>query len=90
MCEDQGMAIVPWAALGGGELVTAEERKQREKGEQDPGARKPRYSTSEGEIKICEALEQIAKTKSTTLRAVVRTKTLHYLIVIVQYSRNND
>ncbi|KAK5275109.1 hypothetical protein LTR40_013627, partial [Exophiala xenobiotica] len=37
MCEDQGMAIVSWASLGGGALLTAEQRK---KNEQDPDARK--------------------------------------------------
>ncbi|RYO96016.1 hypothetical protein DL764_007553 [Monosporascus ibericus] len=37
MCEDQGMAIVSWASLGGGQLNTAE---QRRKMEQDPDAPK--------------------------------------------------
>lgn len=85
------MAIVPWAALGGGALVTAEERKQNEKGK-EPGARKSRYSASEGEIKICEALEKIAKTKSTTLRTIVRTshKSLRYLKAALQYSLTRD
>jgi hypothetical protein len=68
MCEDQGMAIVPWAALGGGQLMSAEQRKQKE---QDPGARKGRYSLSENDLKVCEVLEQIAETKSTTLQATV-------------------
>ncbi|RSL57425.1 hypothetical protein CEP53_006473 [Fusarium sp. AF-6] len=35
MCEDQGMAIVPWAALGSGQLLSAEQRREREN---DPDA----------------------------------------------------
>ena len=30
MCEDQGMAIVLWAVLGGDQLLLAEQRKQKE------------------------------------------------------------
>ena len=32
MCEDQGMAVVPWGALGSGSLLTAEQRKERDNG----------------------------------------------------------
>lgn len=67
MCEDQGMAIVPWAALGGGQLMTSEQRRQKA---HQPGAR-PDRGVGENDAKVCEALEQIAKTKSTTLQAVV-------------------
>ncbi|EON63922.1 hypothetical protein W97_03150 [Coniosporium apollinis CBS 100218] len=73
MCEDQGLAIVPWAALGGGQLMSAEQRKQKE---QDPGARKPRGLT-ENDVKISEVLEQIARTKSTTLQAVALAYLFH-------------
>lgn len=67
MCEDQGMAIVPWAALGGGQLISSEQRKQQE---QDPEARK-RNTANENDLKVCEVLEQVAKNKSTTLQAAV-------------------
>ena len=67
MCEDQGMAIVPWAALGGGQLISHEQRKQQE---QDPGARK-RDLANENDLKVSEVLGQIAKSKSTTLQAAV-------------------
>jgi aryl-alcohol dehydrogenase-like predicted oxidoreductase len=67
MCEDQGMAIVPWAALGGGQLLTAEQREQRKN---DPDARQG-YGESEKDLKVSAALEDIAKTKGTTLQAVV-------------------
>ncbi len=68
MGEDQGMAIVPWAALGGGQLMSAEQWKQKEQ-DQNPGARNTRYSLSENDIMVCDALEQIAKSKSTTFQA---------------------
>lgn len=67
MCEDQGMAIVPWASLGGGQLQSAEQRQQKEK---EHGARKARYPNP-NDIKVSEALEKIAATKRTTLQAVV-------------------
>lgn len=67
MCEDQGMAIVPWAALGGGQLMTADQRTQKE---QSPGARKG-YGHREADIKVSEALQKIAKDKATSLQAVV-------------------
>jgi aryl-alcohol dehydrogenase-like predicted oxidoreductase len=68
MCEDQGMAIVPWASLGGGQLMTAE---QREHAAKDPDARQG-YGVSDKDAKVSDALEKIAKSKSTTLQAVVR------------------
>ena len=67
MCEDQGMAIVPWAALGGGQLLTAEQRKSRN---ETPNSRKA-MPLSESDIKVCEELEKIAKSKRSTLQAVV-------------------
>lgn len=75
MCEDQGMAIVPWAALGGGQLMSSEERKQKES---DADARK-RYGVSENNIKVCNVLEKIADSKSCTLQAVVR---LHAALIV--------
>ena len=68
MCEDQGMAIVPWASLGGGQLMTGE---QREKAANDADARQG-YGVSEKDANVSAALEGIAKTKNSTLQAVVR------------------
>ncbi|EXJ74991.1 uncharacterized protein A1O5_01687 [Cladophialophora psammophila CBS 110553] len=67
MCEDQGMAIVPWAALGGGQLMSAEQRKQKE---QDPDARQG-YTFREADIKVSEVLEKLAEDKSTTPQAAL-------------------
>jgi aryl-alcohol dehydrogenase-like predicted oxidoreductase len=67
MCEDQGMAIVSWAALGGGQLMSAEQRQQKEK---EAGERKARYPNP-NDIKVSEAMEKIATSKKTTLQAIV-------------------
>ncbi|CAG7558756.1 unnamed protein product [Fusarium equiseti] len=65
MCEDQGMAVVPWGALGSGSLLTAEQRKDRE---DDPDA--PHIEASETAIRTSGALEAIAARKGTTLQAI--------------------
>jgi aryl-alcohol dehydrogenase-like predicted oxidoreductase len=70
MCEDQGMAIVSWASLGGGQLIAAEQRKKLE---EDPNAGKGYYSASEDDIKVCNVLEDLAKAKSATLQDIVST-----------------
>ncbi|THW09240.1 Aldo/keto reductase [Aureobasidium pullulans] len=66
MCEDEGLAIVPWAALGQGQLLTKAQRKERAN---DPDARQG-YHGNEQTIKISAACEEIAKLKNTTLQAV--------------------
>lgn len=66
MCEDQGMAVVPWAALGGGQLMTAEQREQKAR---DPDARGG-YGASQADIRVSEVLEHISKRQGTTLQAV--------------------
>lgn len=75
MCEDQGMAVIPWGALGSGSLLTAEQRKEREN---DPDA--PDIKPSETALRTSEALEKIAVRKGTTLQAIVS----H--IAVVSYS----
>lgn len=72
MCEDQGMAIVPWAALGGGQLLSSE---QREKADADSKARGPVYDASEDDEAVCDAIEKIAKDKGCSFQAI----TLAYL-----------
>jgi aryl-alcohol dehydrogenase-like predicted oxidoreductase len=68
MCEDQGMAIVSWASLGGGQLVAAEQRQRLGK---DPKAGKGFYSASEDDIKVCDVLERLAKAKNATFQDIV-------------------
>lgn len=66
MCQDEGLAIVPWAALGGGALLTKE---QRQKIEGDPKARK--ISADENNVRVSEVLEQLATNHKSTLQSVV-------------------
>lgn len=65
MCRDQGMGIAPWAPLVQGKFKTAEARGTGESG----SARAS--NMSENDIKISEALEEIAKKKNTNLHAIV-------------------
>ena len=67
MCEDQGMGIVSWASLGGGQLTTAD---QRRKIEQDPDA--PRgYGYNEFDVPVSQAIEKLAGNKKVTFHQVV-------------------
>ncbi|TQN65467.1 putative sterigmatocystin biosynthesis dehydrogenase stcV, partial [Colletotrichum shisoi] len=65
MCEDQGMAVVSWASLGGGQLLTSE---QGEKLEKDPDARPNAYGNTP--IALRNTLESLAKKKGTSLQAI--------------------
>ena len=67
MCEDQGMAIIPWAALGGGQLISSQ---QREENRGKEGARPTRYDASEHEVAICEAIEKIMNARKVSFQAV--------------------
>lgn len=67
MCESEGMGVVPWGALGSGNLLSSEQREEREKTE---GARKLR-PLKERDVRISEVVERIAREKGTTFQAVV-------------------
>ena len=69
MCEDQGMAIVSWASLGGGNLASAEQRK---KAAEDPNAPKDYYPFTEDDLAVCNAIEEIASNRGTAFQAIVR------------------
>ncbi|KAK4495127.1 hypothetical protein PRZ48_013454 [Zasmidium cellare] len=73
MCQDQGMAVMPWAALGGGQLLSAE---QREKLKDDEMVAGRQAKIEEKNIKVSNALERLANEKNTTLQAIA----LAYLI----------
>ncbi|PSN66877.1 Aldo/keto reductase [Corynespora cassiicola Philippines] len=72
MCEDQGMAIVSWASLGGGMLTTAE---QRRKNAEDPNAPKFPYGDNKEDIQVSEVIERLADKKKVSFQAL----TLAYL-----------
>ena len=68
MCRDQGMALVPWEALGAGAFLSKEQRQAKLGGRQ--------YGPPPEEaIKVSEKLEEIANKKKTTVQAVVRYRT---------------
>lgn len=80
MCEDQGMAIVSWASLGGGQLMSAQEREAKVK---DPDVHKG-YGFREADIKVSTALEKVAQSKKTTTQAVVSTYSYIVSLIIVR------
>lgn len=67
MCEDQGMAIVSWASLGGGVLTTKE---QRQKMADDPDAPKG-YGDNPFDVAVSEVIEDLARSKSATFQDIV-------------------
>ncbi|BCS19335.1 uncharacterized protein APUU_12163A [Aspergillus puulaauensis] len=83
MCEDQGMAIVPWAALGGGLLLSSQQRRERE---EKLAGQKSFYELDVHEISVSDALEKVAVTKETTVQAIALAYLFHqstYVIPIV-------
>ncbi|KAM6511117.1 hypothetical protein FALCPG4_016119 [Fusarium falciforme] len=72
MCEDQGMAIVPWSALGSGQLLSAEQRQERAN---DPDALQA--TPSQRDLAVSEALEKIASAKETSFQAIALSYLFH-------------
>ncbi|KAL4820984.1 NADP-dependent oxidoreductase domain-containing protein [Aspergillus spinulosporus] len=70
MCRDQGMGIAPWGVLAQGKLKTAEARGLKGGGRSDE-------DMTENEIRVSNALDEIAKSKNTTLSAVALAYLLH-------------
>lgn len=66
MCEDQGMAVVPWAALGSGQLLSAEQRQARESDSEASQA-----TANEKALAVSAVLEKIASEKETSFQAIV-------------------
>ncbi|KAL2817941.1 NADP-dependent oxidoreductase domain-containing protein [Aspergillus cavernicola] len=83
MCEDQGMAVVPWAALGGGLILSSEQRRERE---EKLAGQKSFYELGAHEIAVSNALERIAVAKKSTVQAIALAYLFHqstYVIPIV-------
>lgn len=68
MARDEGMALAPWGALGGGNFKTEEQRKA-----EDGRKVKP----SEAQVKISNALESVAKRKNTIITSVALAYVMH-------------
>ena len=78
MCEDQGMAIMTWGSLGGGQLATAEHRR---KIQEDPDMGGKYYVPDDEDVKVCDVLERIASDKKVTLQSVVSDSGFSELLV---------
>lgn len=63
MCEDEGMAMAPWGALGRGAFKTEEQRQKDGQGRQGP-------PPSEKVVKVSKVLEEIATKKNTLMTSV--------------------
>jgi aryl-alcohol dehydrogenase-like predicted oxidoreductase len=68
MARDEGMALAPWGALGGGNFKTEEQRKAQEGRKVQP---------SEAQVKISNVLEAIAKRKDTIITSVALAYVMH-------------
>jgi aryl-alcohol dehydrogenase-like predicted oxidoreductase len=68
MARDEGMALAPWGALGGGAFKTAEQRKAQE------GRAVP---ASERDIQVSAVLEAVAKRKNTAITSVALAYVMH-------------
>jgi hypothetical protein len=65
MARDEGMALCPWGALGGGKFTTEQKRK-----EQDTGRDASFATPSENDIKVSKKLEEMANKKNTALTSI--------------------
>lgn len=59
MCLDEGMALAPWGAIGGGAFKTKAQRESAE-----PGGRNAKFMTLGNEEKVSDVLEKIANNRS--------------------------
>lgn len=63
MARDEGMALCPWGALGGGHFTTEEKRKNNEQGRNFG-------PTSDNHVAVSKVLESLSKKKSTAITSV--------------------
>lgn len=70
MARDEGMALAPWGALGGGNFTTEAKRAAAEKG-------RSMAPPSETQIKISKKLESIANKKNTQITSVALAYVMH-------------
>lgn len=71
MCAAEGMGIAPWGALGSGKFKSAEQREHGNAEGRNFG------EVTEKDIKISNALEEIANAKSTSITSVALAYVLH-------------
>jgi aryl-alcohol dehydrogenase-like predicted oxidoreductase len=62
MARAEGLALAPWAVLGGGKIRSdAEEARRRQTGEKGRTTIAPNWERTEEERKVCLVLEGVAK-----------------------------
>lgn len=71
MCEDQGMGILTWESLGGGSILTAKQRAEKEEAIKNAKEGERPASLTDEQVKVCEVLEALATEKNTTIQAIV-------------------
>jgi aryl-alcohol dehydrogenase-like predicted oxidoreductase len=71
MARDEGMALAPWGALGGGMFKTDEQRKAKQEGSSRA------VEADEKAIKISHALEGVAKRYNTIITSVALAYVMH-------------
>lgn len=71
MCAAEGMGLMPWGALGGGNFKSAKQREATEGEGRNTGG------PSENEIKTSAALEEVANSKGTTITSVALAYVMH-------------
>ncbi|KAF2143760.1 uncharacterized protein K452DRAFT_285799 [Aplosporella prunicola CBS 121167] len=69
MCHDEGMALCPWGALGGGNFKTEEEMSK--------GEGRKMHKQTEEQKKIVGALEKLAKKKNTLITSIALAYVMH-------------
>ncbi|KAH6691440.1 norsolorinic acid reductase [Plectosphaerella plurivora] len=73
MCEDQGMGIVSWASLGGGQLTTAAQRRNMADDADAPKG----YGRNDFDVPVSEVIEELATAKGVTFQQVALAYLFH-------------
>jgi diketogulonate reductase-like aldo/keto reductase len=73
MCEDQGMGIVSWASLGGGQLTTAAQRRAMAKDDEAPKG----YGPNSFDVPVSDIIERLANEKGVAFQQVALAYLFH-------------
>lgn len=66
MCRSEGMGLAPWGSLGSGMFKTEEQREKQKAQKEGRSHLEP----SEAQIKVCKALEAVAKRKNSIITSI--------------------
>jgi aryl-alcohol dehydrogenase-like predicted oxidoreductase len=71
MCESEGLGIVSWASLGGGQLLSRAQRQAAgASSSSDTSTRPAVYSQSPADLAVCDAIDTIATARKTSFQAI--------------------